>query len=48
VIDAIVAEQTADITQRVTDMVNGVRPTPPAGAPAGAPGTDDTTPTTTG
>ena len=47
VIDAIVAEQTADITQRVTDMVNGVRPTPPAGAPAGAPG-DDTTPTTTG
>ncbi len=39
VIDAIVAEQTASITQRVTDMVNGVRPAPPA---------DDTTPTTTG
>jgi hypothetical protein len=44
VIDAIVAEQTADITQRVTDMVNGVRPAPPAEAPD----TDDTTPTTTG
>ena len=30
VIDAIVADRTADITQRVTDMVNGVAPTPPA------------------
>jgi hypothetical protein len=37
VIDAIVAQATTDITQRVTDMVNGVKPTPPADAPdAGA------------
>ena len=49
VIEAIVAEQTADITQRVTDMVNGVKPTPPADAPS-ADDTDNTavTPTTTG
>ena len=48
VIDAIVAEQTADITKRVTDMVNGVKPTPPAGAPADdGDGNGDSTPTTT-
>jgi len=41
VIDAIVADQTADITERVTDFVNGVKPTAPA-APA-----DDATATTT-
>ena len=33
VIDAIVADRTADLTERVTDLVNGVAPTPPA-APA--------------
>jgi hypothetical protein len=30
VIDALVDEATADITQRITDMVNGVQPTPPS------------------
>ncbi len=34
VIDALVAEATSDMTQRITDMVNGVRP---ANAPAEAP-----------
>jgi hypothetical protein len=45
VIDAIVAAETANITERVTDMVNGVRPEKPA-----EPSTDDstTTPTTGG
>ena len=34
VIDALVTEATADLTQRVTDMVNGVEPTAPVvGAP---------------
>jgi len=41
VIDAIVADQTADITERVTGFVNGVKPTAPV-APA-----DDATATTT-
>ncbi|MEO6122524.1 MAG: hypothetical protein ABIR32_02365 [Ilumatobacteraceae bacterium] len=45
VIDAIVADQTADIATRVTDFVNGVKPTAPA-APADVP--NDTTVTTTG
>jgi len=31
VIDALVTEATSNMTQRITDMVNGVRP---AGAPA--------------
>ncbi len=50
VIDAIVAEQTADITARVTDMVNGVRPTRPADADDDdtTATTDDTTATTGG
>lgn len=45
VIDAIVAAETANITERVTDMVNGVRPEKPAD-----PSTDNstTTPTTGG
>jgi len=45
VIDAIVAAETANITERVTDMVNGVRPEKPAD-----PSTDSstTTPTTGG
>ena len=45
VIDAIVAAETANITERVTDMVNGVRPEKPA-----EPSTDSstTTPTTGG
>lgn len=34
VIDALVAEATSNMTQRITDMVNGVRP---ADAPAEAP-----------
>jgi len=34
VIDALVAEVTANLEQRITDMVNGVRPTPPSDAPA--------------
>ena len=33
VIDALVADATSDITQHITDMVNGVQPTPPADAP---------------
>lgn len=37
VIDALVADATADLTQRITDMVNGVRP---AGAPTDAPAGD--------
>jgi hypothetical protein len=39
VIDALVAEASADLTQRITDMVNGVRPAVPAeanGVTAGA------------
>jgi hypothetical protein len=39
VIDALVAQASADLTQRITDMVNGVRPAAPAeadGATAGA------------
>ena len=48
VIDAIVAERTANITQRVTDMVNGVKPTLPVDATAIGDTTDDTTATTTG
>jgi hypothetical protein len=39
VIDALVAQATTDLTQRITDMVNGVRPAAPAeadGATAGA------------
>ena len=35
VIDALVAQATTDLTQRITDMVNGVKPAAPAGA-AGA------------
>ena len=41
VIDALVAEQTANITARITDAVNGVAPTPPNHY-------DATTSTTTG
>lgn len=38
VIDALVADATADLTQRFTDMVNGVRPADaPTDAPAGDP-----------
>jgi hypothetical protein len=49
VIDAIVAEQTANITERVADMVNGVRPTMPADADADdTPATTDDTTVTTG
>lgn len=50
VIDAMVAAETAHITERVTDAVNGVRPTPPDEAPNGAPNEapDTTTATTTG
>lgn len=44
VIDAIVADQTAEIRARVTDIVNGVKPTAPT-PPADAP--NDTTVTTT-
>jgi len=33
VIDALVADATANLEQRITDMVNGVRPTPPSDAP---------------
>jgi len=49
VIDAIVAAETANITERVTDMVNGVRPEKPAD-PAADSSTDSstTTPTTGG
>ena len=39
VIDALVAQATTDLTQRITDMVNGVKPAAPAddaGATAGA------------
>jgi hypothetical protein len=39
VIDALVAQASADLTQRITDMVNGVKPAAPAeaaGATAGA------------
>ena len=39
VIDALVAQATTDLTQRITDMVNGVKPAAPAdaaGASAGA------------
>jgi hypothetical protein len=39
VIDALVAQATTDLTERITDMVNGVRPAAPAeadGATAGA------------
>ena len=39
VIDALVAQATTDLTQRITDMVNGVQPEAPAdaaGATAGA------------
>ena len=39
VIDALVAQATTDLTQRITDMVNGVKPVAPAddaGATAGA------------
>jgi hypothetical protein len=39
VIDALVAQASADLTQRISDMVNGVRPTVPAeanGVTAGA------------
>ena len=39
VIDALVAQATTDLTQRITDMVNGVKPAVPAdaaGATAGA------------
>ena len=39
VIDALVAQATTDLTQRITDMVNGVKPAAPtedAGAAAGA------------
>ncbi len=34
VIDALVAEATADLTQRITDLVNGVRPTDAPADPA--------------
>lgn len=43
VINAIVAAETANITERVTDMVNGVKPTPPADAPADDSGATTTT-----
>jgi hypothetical protein len=39
IIDALVAQATTDLTQRITDMVNGVKPAAPAdaaGATAGA------------
>ena len=35
VIDALVSTATAEMTQRITDMVNGVQPTAPS-ATAGA------------
>mgnify|MGYP006271748633 FL=1 len=38
VIDALVAQASADLEQRITDFVNGVQPTAPAGSNA-APGT---------
>ena len=37
VIDALVATASADLTQRITDMVNGVRPEGPQGTVAPAP-----------
>ncbi|MCU1386678.1 MAG: hypothetical protein JWL72_16 [Ilumatobacteraceae bacterium] len=47
VIDAIVAVETTELTKLVTDAVNGVRPSPPAGAPdSSVPDTGDTTTTT--
>ncbi len=49
VIDALVAERTADITQRVTDFVNGVKPADaPDDAPDDVPADSETTATTTG
>lgn len=46
VIDAIVAEQTLNITERVTNMVNGVKPTPAADTADAS--DDEVTTTTTG
>ena len=48
VIDAIVAAETTELTQRVTDAVNGVKPTPPADAPDPSTDSGNATPTTTG
>ena len=48
VIDAMVAAETADITERVTNAVNGIRPEKPADAADPAnPSTDDSTASTT-
>ena len=37
VIDALVADATTDLTERITNMVNGVRPAAPVDAPADTP-----------
>ena len=39
VIDALVAQASADLTQRITDMVNGVKPAAPADAAGATAGT---------
>lgn len=48
VIDAVVAQRTEDITERVTNFVNGTRPTPADDQAAPQPEGDEPTPTTTG